>query len=217
MTENEIKLKLRAITNRILDCLEEGTRAKVANLIYIAGGAIVSLALGEEPQDYDVFCDDDKTADAFRDIWKNKDFPYKAELLANTKNAVTFKLNTGEVIQVVTRFTGPPSRVFESFDYEHCKCYYYQSYWSGALQIETPEILVYNRELIEQKTLVYTGEKDKYCLNTLKRMHKFVSRGWVSDNASILNLYRAIQNSPPIDDPIEHAAQSIGYYGSSLK
>ncbi len=215
MTADEIKARLRGVVVQVLRVLPPDQREKVAGKIYIAGGAIVSLVLGETPVDYDIFVDDVETADRFRNA-AGLAVNVSSEVLARTENAITWKLATGEVVQVVTRFTGPPSRVFDSFDYSHCKCYYRPAHYLGAVQEEVAAELVYDPELIKQKSLHYDGIKDEFALNTLKRGFKFASRGWLTDNESVINLYRTIQKSPSIDEPAERRKQTIGFYGSSL-
>lgn len=216
MFEAEMKQKLGTVLAQVLRLLEPEDYEKAKDKVYIAGGAIVSLTLGEAPADYDLFVEDDATANIFRScVGTSIPLAAGADLLANTENGLTWKLKTGEVIQVVTRFTGPVTRIFDDFDFEHTKCYYKPGYYSDKLQLQEPDQLVYNPELILGKRLRYDGKKDKFALNTLKRFGKFVHRGWVADNETVMNLYKVIQHSPPIEDPAEHAKQVCGFYGSS--
>lgn len=207
MTEANMKERMNAIVNQVLRLLEPEDAAKAASKLYVAGGAIVSLTLGEEPHDWDLWCEDQATADIFRScLGTSVPLTTGADLLSNTENGLTWKLKTGEVVQVVTRFIGPPSRVFESFDYLHAQAYY---------RPDTGE-MSYNRELILSKQLRFNKGKEEYALNTLKRLCKFTSRGWAPDNESIIALYRTIQKSPPIDDPVESKKQKIGFYGGAF-
>ena len=216
MNNEKIIERCDAVLQRTVGLLPEAVRQQVLQQMYVAGGAIVSLVLDEEPQDYDLWFDDSSAIEPFKKRLKAKDPLPGCELLVETENGITLKFSTGEVVQLVTRFTGPPSRVFESFDYTHCKAYYRPAHYLGAVQEEVPAELHLNRELIEAKKLHYDGLKDQYALNTLKRMCKFVSRGWTPDNETVMNLYRAIQKSPPIDVPEEHKRQVVGFYGSSF-
>lgn len=212
MTDNEIKLKLSQVVARLMFLIPDAHREEAAEGLYIAGGAIVSLVLGETPHDYDVFLRDEKVRDIFISAAKTG-----LNVIANTQNAITYKLDSGEVVQVVTRFLGPPERVFDSFDFEFLKCFYVPMRWYGAVQETVPDTLIMDRALIEAKKLTYTGRKDVFTLNTLKRLCKFVSRGFTPDNESIMNLHTAIQNRPHLQkDPKEKAAQGIGFYGSSF-
>lgn len=219
MQNAEIMQKLQEMCDRVLRLLPEKLRGSVTNSIYVAGGAIASLVLDETPVDYDIFCEDRETAETLRG-WVTS---YEAlnsgiEVLANTLNGVTFKLGTGEVVQVVTRFTGPPARVFTSFDFVHTKVYFTpQRYYEGVQTPIPAELCIPNRGVIEKKWLRYDGAKDVFTLNTLKRAFKFVARGWEPDNNLCVNLHRAIQNRPHIDREPEATEQRCGFYGSKFK
>src|SRR6202000_1614307 len=143
MMDAEIKQALQKVVEATVMLLNPLDRPKALQKIYVAGGAIVNLVLDTAPEDYDLFVEDQETADLFKAVCSLASPPENAELLANTQNGVTFKLRTGEVVQVITRFVGPPSRVFESFDYVHCKCFFIPE------TANHPSHLVMQRGLIE--------------------------------------------------------------------
>lgn len=171
---------------------------------YIAGGAVVNTLLDIPVVDYDFFVRDEATRDLILTLFSTSG-DLGCEVRAKTQNGITLKLPTGEIIQIVTRFLGPPSRIFKSFDFEHCKAYFDYKDYSAR----------YNVELIKKKLLVYTGEDD-YPLNTLKRLVKFIRRGWTIENESIMNLALKLSKTN-LTDPAVRAEQSIGFYGSSME
>lgn len=176
---------------------------------YVAGGAIVSLVLGQVPNDYDVFISDERSAEVLRTGIKHTAITTNSKLApwikAITANGITIKLPSDKVIQIVTRFYGPPSRVFETFDFTHCRCYYKYS----------NEDLSYDRNLILSKKLIYDGV-DKFPVNSIKRMIRFVRRGYDIDNESILTL---VENIATLDwdNEKQRGQQLIGFYGTSMK
>lgn len=211
----EVVNVMRELNNAMRDFLEvfpdEDTKAEAAECLYFAGGCIVNLLLDLPVVDYDLFITEAERGEALKEYFATHKVPQAFSVKARTENAVTL-LHTpsGRVYQLVTRFTGPPDRVFTTFDFEHCKAYYMPTKVPAATAWSA------NEDIIRAKKLVYTGKKDVFTLNTMKRMCKFVARGWVPDNESILNLHRAIQNRPHIDTPAECAAQKVGFYGSSF-
>lgn len=173
---------------------------------YFAGGCIVSLLQGEKIQDYDIFLTDEQAVDVAKSYFDSMCI-FTDEIVANTENAITVRLPGVEaVVQIVTRFYGNPDRVFSSFDFEHCKTFY----------IPHAKLANYDLDLIVNKKLVYTGEKDQFPLNTLKRFGKYCSRGYTPDNESVINLVRAC-GQIDIDDPEVARVQKVGFYGSSFK
>lgn len=204
MENLELKNHLDSVFNELLQLFPQAFHDDLYKNMYFAGGCIVNFLLGKPIVDYDMFIKSADVRDSFKTYMQEVTL---LEVIANTQNAVTFRLNSGAIVQVVTRFTGETDRIFASFDFEHCKSFY--DIAQGTFG--------YNADLIADMKLVYTGEKDEFTLNTLKRLCKFVSRGWTPDNQSIINLHRAIQNRPHIDNAEERQMQTIGFYGSSFK
>lgn len=94
-------------------------------------------------------------------------------------NAIT--LSNG--IQIVVRFYGEPSKIHETYDFEHTKAYYY----AGELNIPTK---VY--ETVMNKVLIYTGSRYPVC--SLFRMRKFIARGWTINAGQILKMAMQISD-----------------------
>lgn len=202
-----IKTRLSDVMSMFLKLFPAGL--KIKENVYVAGGAIVNLRTDTTVADYDFFIKSDEARDyivtLLGDYFDTHAPDDRAcELRAHTQNGYTLNFD-GTIIQLVTRFTGPPERVFKSFDFEHCKAFY--DYATGEL--------VYNEELIMSKKLVYTGE-DNYPLNTMKRLVKFIRRGYDIDNESVLALAKKL-SAMDLEDETVLKEQLIGFYGSSLR
>lgn len=201
MTDKQIKKKLAWVADKFLTLFDEPVLvARISTDMFFAGGCIVDQVLGEEPRDYDIFFKTEEVASAMRKYLEE----HKDKLKALTTNAATMVID-GIAIQAVTRFVGPVTRIFKDFDYEHTKSYY---------DLETDQ-LVYNRDLILAKELRYTGEKDRFSLNTLKRLVKFTNRGWHVDNASLVALHKTCAKND-LNDPEVMRELAAGFYGSSF-
>jgi hypothetical protein len=189
--------------------LPESLQLTLQSDAYIAGGAIVNLVLDEPINDYDIFFKSQGAALEFRTYFKQlQEFPAdrKLQVRAITENGITILITeTDEIIQMVTRFFGPTDRVFKSFDFVHCMAYF---------DLATHD-LHYNQEIILRKELVYS-DSDQYPVNAMKRLVRFVNRGWQPNNETILNLCDRISKMDLSDEKVR-ADQLIGFYGSSMK
>jgi hypothetical protein len=182
-------------------------QVEVRKNVYIAGGAIVNFLLGVPVADYDLFIVEDAVRDSMRAWFKEQEWNDESRgwrIKAMTENGVTLDFGGDLIYQVVTRFTGKPERVFKSFDFEHCKAFY----------VPASQHYHANEDLILNKKLVYTGDDD-YPLNTMKRLIKFIRRGWDIDNENVLNLAKKMSRTN-LDDPAVYKEQTIGFYGSSM-
>lgn len=206
--DDTIKQHLIEVNDLLVAALPWELRYQFSTDAFIAGGAIVNLVLGEKPNDYDYFI---KTADLKKKLVQNFNAnPSTTHYLvkAVTENGITLELFTNEKsidIQIITRFIGPVERVFTSFDYEHCKAYF---------DLHTHN-LYYKKDIIMNKELIYLG-KDGYPINALKRLVRFVRRGWNPTNKTILNLADAISSLDMKEEAVR-ANQLIGFYGSGME
>lgn len=203
LSDQEIQQYLDQAFQELLDTMPRDLHEEVRGNLYFAGGCIVNLTRREAVIDYDLFSVESPVLEKLSHWYRTDGRQY---LKTETENALTIRTSSGAVFQIVTRFYGPPSRVFTTFDFEHCKCFYHPGH----------KTLYSNRDVIINSKLIYTGEKDEFTLNTLKRLVKFTNRGWVVDNQSLINLHKAI-HARDLNDPVEYKKQTIGYYGSSLK
>jgi hypothetical protein len=99
--------------------------------MFLSGGAIASLLQYGSPKDWDVYFKDSFTQKSVVDFFvlnhpdevaifdeKYRDAPVGAKAI--TENATTLKNG----IQLITKHTGTPELIRESFDFVHCKPYY---------------------------------------------------------------------------------------------
>lgn len=122
-----------------------------------------------------------------------------------TDNAIT--LRSGQ--QLIFRFIGPPSVVFETFDYDHCKVY-----WCREPTGPYPGSVVFTPEAslaIAKRQLVYT-KKSRFALSALVRMNKFVRRGYTIEADSLVNLALTL-GSIDFSHPVSFKEEILGLYG----
>ncbi len=92
-----------------------------------------------------------------------------------TTNAITLS----DKIQVIFRFYGSPQEIHDTYDFEHCKCYW-QS-WDRKLSTPINSLLA-----IMNKSLEYTGSRYPIC--SLIRLRKFIKRGYNINAGQILKM-----------------------------
>jgi len=112
-------------------------------------------------------------------------------------------------IQIVTRFIGPVEDVFTTFDFEHCKVA-----WEPSLVSPTGGHLTYHGQsarAIAEKTLVYEPNS-RFVFSAMKRMEKFVKRGYSIPVSTILNLKRSLDQLD-LEDPEVLEEELSNYYG----
>ncbi|RKY04564.1 MAG: hypothetical protein DRP56_09885 [Planctomycetota bacterium] len=92
-----------------------------------------------------------------------------------TMNAITLS----NKIQIVVRFYGEPGKIHETYDFEHCCCYWDSK--DGTLVTPEKALLA-----IMNKYLFYRGSR--YPLCSIVRMRKFIKRGWTINAGQILKM-----------------------------
>lgn len=130
---------------------------------YIAGGAIASLVLGEEPKDYDIWFDDPGV------YWAglNKLMAENPQVCTNaSKYAHTLNID-GQTIQLVESRMGIPEVVVPGFDFLHTQSY-----------MKRDGTLVVDIDFIKQKKLVFVPGNFSHPVNTMQRVNKFARRGY---------------------------------------
>lgn len=172
---------------------DESLVEDLKNNVMVTGGAITSLIMNEDVNDYDVYIENKevlerlcmyytedldfeltdkygedrvylyRTYDGVSYFWNNKDKAYAP--LVVSSNAITLTSD----IQIVCRFFGTPEEIHSNYDFEHCKGIY--TYKDDKVHISKE---VY--ECTINKNLRYTGSK--YPLASLIRTRKFIKRGY---------------------------------------
>lgn len=197
------------------------------NKAFIAGGAITSLFLNEEPKDYDIYF---TKYDALVDIIKfyiNKfNKLYGTNIGVNMSGNEVGLENLPDIslkdfdrvaeefepiyisenaitlqggYQIIYRFYGEEKEVSEKFDFEHCKGTYSIL---GGLNV-TKDML----QAILTKELIYTNSY--YPLSSLLRMKKYMERGWNISSSNILKIVSDLNNLD-LYNPQTLQAQLIG-------
>lgn len=179
---------------------------------FIAGGSIASLALGETPNDYDVwFENEDRWRDATdRVLAVAAIHNTPVSVLAQTNHAVTFRVaGISPVFQFVKSRCGDPYDVVEQFDFLHTQAFFYlDDSGEGSLEFANRNSI----EFIEERVLVFEGDLD-YPTHTLSRIAKFALRGWKIPDRTLAALIRAIREADV--DLINKDLQAVGtkYHG----
>lgn len=223
---NEIKGKLRTAAQEFFASIkDEEIRKLFEKHSFIAGGAIASLMLDEEPSDYDFYFKDAeaclKAAEYFIDLMEGAEYACKAEQgedgvsifvshgiykverngekyqpVAVTSNAFSFT----DSVQFVIRFAASPEEITKNFDFVHSK---------GIYDYQADELIVSEEteKAIMGKRVVFTGSA--YPLASLIRTRKFVSRGWKINAGQYLKI--ALQlNKLNLSDPAVLREQLVG-------
>lgn len=148
------------------------------NESYIAGGAIVSLVLGEEPRDIDVWFrreSDFNTVDAAVGEM-GKRTPYSTTVIIN---GITFQLVKSRI--------GEPADVVNTFDFEHTKTFWIPGH---------PELTYFDEPLIMSKRLLFNAGNLCHPVNSFKRIGKFISRGYVVPDQEVEEMLVEVHSMP---------------------
>jgi hypothetical protein len=125
MENNVFKEKLKACSDELAKALgdiaaalpTDEARKEFRESCYLAGGCIWSIFNGEEPNDYDVFCKDHKTAMDIEDALR---LCHEEEY--SSENALSFRLSVRgkpSLVQIISSFYGQPQDVIGQFDFLH--------------------------------------------------------------------------------------------------
>ena len=190
MLLNTVNDRLLKISNDLIDQLPQSLKFHFTINTFVAGGAILSLLRGEEPNDIDIYFRNPETAllaakhfkfypivREFYDILGTKeDRIYLTETNYSipkeeglcpvfvSPNAIT--LNNG--FQLIMRYTGDPESIISKFDFAHT-----QMYWSRETGVKISDKA--KNSLILNELLYLPGA---YPLSSLFRLRKFLLRGW---------------------------------------
>jgi len=170
---------------------------------FIAGGAIASLVLDEEPKDYDIwFPSLDAWEHAVNSLSLNHSWPTR-----QSKYSWTYTLPSGKIVQLVKSRTGGPRKVVGTFDFQHT-----MSYFDG-LQ------LVCDEEFIKSKALTFVKGNLCHPVNTVQRLLKFSRRGYSINNqtiADIMNevgqIYCKVRDERIADDDYDRVDDTIVFH-----
>jgi hypothetical protein len=145
---------------------------------YVAGGAIVSLVLGEEPRDIDVW---------FR---KESDFNIVDQAVGDHGKRTPYSTTIifgGITFQLVKSRIGEPADVVNTFDFEHTKAFWIPGH---------PELTYFDEPLILSKRLLFNAGNLCHPVNSFKRIGKFISRGYTVPDKEVENMLVEVHSMP---------------------
>jgi len=154
--------------------------------LVLCGGAVTSLFTNQPIKDLDFYAvDPEKLYDAktwLKSVFKDKE-PYESG------NAITYgrKSTSGQRVyhvQLITRFTGVPSEVFEYFDF---------TVTHGAYDFTNGDFVFGPRFFpdIAKRRLVYSG-KSLFPICALYRTKKYAARGYTVPGSTMMHIALSI-------------------------
>lgn len=167
--------------------------------LFIAGGCIRSMILEEEVKDVDIFCKDQITADAVKEM----------KLGYTTDNAVNLNICDQNIylykVQIVTTEVGSPIDIINQFDFTMNMNYY--DFESNSIEV------IHLTDILAKNLKVNKNCRNK--LGTLARIVKFVNRGYKLDSKeNLLELGCQISRMESIDTFEELEKESKLYFSN---
>jgi len=206
MNERRIKEHLRNKVDEWIDTLPMELQRDALTSCFVSGGSIVSLLLGDEVNDYDIYftkehialrvayyyAKDKASRIAFdpgtinitirnSGVWLNNKEelqPYEPKCI--TGNAISLN----DKVQLITKFVGTPDKISKNFDFVHCMCYYEP--FSDNLVVPADAAVS-----MLTKELKYRGSL--YPLASIIRTRKFIKRGWSINAGQYLKMVLQLQ------------------------
>ncbi|WP_063562926.1 hypothetical protein [Paenibacillus sp. O199] len=198
MNLKTIKRKLQDAHREFIGSIDDESIVKIVNeKSFITGGAIVSLLLNEEPNDYDYYFMDKESCKKVAEYYvkkfnkrTNNHYDVKVEEKENRIRVIVpsagvagakYKegylpvfvssnaITLSDDVQLVNRFYGNPEEIHKNYDYVHCTCYFIPHNNELVLPQKALESIV-------TKELKYVGSK--YPLASVIRSRKYIQRGW---------------------------------------
>lgn len=168
--------------------------------IYLSGGCIRSLIIGEEVRDYDIFVTGTILKDKLIRLAKENSYGYVSD------NAITHYSSFGQ-IQVITTATGYPWDIVAEFDFVMNQNYYYKYL---ATLGDNPLKVGCRDTILAKKLTINQNCRNK--LGTLARLVKFMERGYLPPSkVDIISLGIAISKLNPITTLTELVSESKLY------
>ena len=153
--------------------------------VVLAGGAITSIVTGAHVNDLDFYMEDPSKKDEIIALLSK----YFKEPPFQSPNCITFKRkSTGSrkvwTAQLITRFAGPPKRLFDNFDF---------TITTGAYSFRRGEFEFGERYLqdLASKRLVFMGSS-MYPICALWRTKKYQAKGYYLPGSTIMHISLSI-------------------------
>jgi hypothetical protein len=177
----DVIAKVTGRCNETPNVFDELARLKIV----LCGGTITSLFTNAHINDLDFYMKDPSLHKECRDFFKAR-FPDYEHL---STNAYTFsrkspKSNKRWTAQLIIRFTGEPSEIFDWFDF---------TITHGAYDFENKEFVFGDRFFpdIAKRRLVYSGYS-KYPICAMYRTKKYTERGYELPGATVMHIALSI-------------------------
>ena len=168
--------------------------------IYLAGGAIRSLIIGEDVRDFDIFVTCNSLKVKLIKLAKENSYGYVSD------NAITHYTLFGQV-QIITTATGYPWDIVAEFDFVMNQNYYYKYL---ATLTDNPLKIGCRDTILAKKLTINQNCRNK--LGTLARLIKFIERGYTPPSKfDMVALGIAISKLNPITTLTELVSESKLY------
>jgi len=197
--KNIEKVLTKKFKNYAKSILDLKVKRMVEQNTIITGGAIASMLLGEEVNDYDLYFTDIDTAEAVVKYYVDKFYENEVEVIREdlrikiiipgsgiakrkpteaeggndekyyAKFITSNAISLSNKVQLVIRLYGNADEIHENYDFQHVTNYWESGNGRLTLRQEALESLL-ARELIYQGSL--------YPLCSIIRTRKFIKRGW---------------------------------------
>ena len=189
----KLVLFLKTIRDEILDgFINTELKDLVLNTGFITGGCFNSLYHREQVNDYDIYFKTEQAAARFKKIidkglkegeaFTNQKI-LKLQFKHSSDNAITFqtfKFGQSIQIQFIIKYSGTPKEVTNRFDFQHAKNYFdFKMSFLDVSYLNSHKELVFNMEA-------------SHPFEAIKRMNKFISKGWSIDDQEIAKMVIAI-------------------------
>jgi hypothetical protein len=158
---------------------------------WIAGGYIRDLIVGDKYNDIDIFGRNKESLDKFKD-----DNLANCKCLYDTPELKTYDYQ-GTKVQLIYRFYPDIEACLESFDFTICQFAY-----DGQLRCNAEAIVhLFNKQLIIHKL------NGLYLLDSMRRMQKYIQRGYTICNDGLMQIITAARSASA-----EDIKKSFDYY-----
>lgn len=186
-----IAIPCYAKSQELFNILPPEIRKEYYKNIFVAGGAIYSLANNKEVHDYDLYIKDKEYLDILCSFFEENSKELGAFI---TENAITWK-----DIQIIKVYYGTPEYVISTFDFMHCKGYY--DIYKGV---------VYNPWFIYTDELKF-NEFCNHPTSAFFRIPKFLSRGMTIEKPEIRKILQSLKDNGFTKED-EKTMENLGIY-----
>ena len=188
LVEKELGSIFEVILAAFYECFSREDSRVLLNYGFIAGERISSLYNDELPDKYDLFLTEDLALD-YLSLCKGpnksnfRGNQFSIQILDKKKDLIELIISReGSSIRLnlMTKNYGSPEKTISKFDFVHCMSYYK---WDLPIQL--------NEDVISSKRLIF-NEEASFPLDSIMRIHRYCSNGWVISQNEIIKPGKAI-------------------------